>query len=106
MGWEKLTSTCVLGFGGSSPKNTRFPSAISMGKNAALATHEVASSQLIHHHRLSCRGSVSTGPDGNLTSRITYDYEGDRLARKSTYDPNGNLLRRNVYRRDQKGLVI
>jgi hypothetical protein len=46
------------------------------------------------------------GPDTNLASRITYDYEGDRLARKSTYDPNGNLLRRNVYKRDPKGLVI
>jgi antitoxin component YwqK of YwqJK toxin-antitoxin module len=45
-------------------------------------------------------------PDGNLTSRITYEYESDRVARKSTYGPNGNLVRRNVYKRDQKGLVI
>jgi hypothetical protein len=46
------------------------------------------------------------GPDGNLTFRITYEYEGDRLARKSTYGPNEKLLRRNVYKHDQKGLVI
>ena len=45
------------------------------------------------------------GPDENLTSRITYEYQGERLARKSTYGANGNLVRRNVYKRDQKGLV-
>lgn len=52
------------------------------------------------------RQTMIYGPDGNLTSRIAYDYAGDRLARKSIYDPNGNLLRRNVYKRDPKGLVI
>lgn len=52
------------------------------------------------------RQTMIYGPGGNLTSRIAYDYLGDRLVRKSTYDPNGNLRRRNVYKRDQKGLVI
>ncbi|HKG58450.1 MAG TPA: hypothetical protein VKB05_01635 [Pyrinomonadaceae bacterium] len=46
------------------------------------------------------------GPNGNLMSRITYEYEGDRLRRKSIYGPNGNLLRQSVYKRDQKGLVV
>jgi Rhs family protein len=52
------------------------------------------------------RQTLVYGPGGNLTSRIAYDYAGDRLARKSAYDPNGNLLRRNVYKRDPKGLVV
>ena len=46
------------------------------------------------------------GPDTKLGSKITYEFAGDRLARTSTYDANGNLLRRNVYKRNQKGLVI
>jgi hypothetical protein len=46
------------------------------------------------------------GPNGELTSRITYEYDGDRLIQQSTYEANGNLLRRNKYRRDQKGVVV
>ncbi len=46
------------------------------------------------------------GPTGNLTSRIMYEYDGDRLIQRSTYEANGKLRRRNMYRRDQKGVVV
>ena len=46
------------------------------------------------------------GPSGDIVSRITYEYSGDRLLRQSVYGPAGNLLRRHTYKHDQKGLVI
>lgn len=50
--------------------------------------------------------SLISGPNGNVTSKIVYEYAGDRLTRQSIYGANENLLRRNVFRRDPKGLVL
>jgi hypothetical protein len=102
----------TISYLGTGQRNARSVSRRDADGNVVEYSRYGADGKLVERHLHTYQGKNTVrqtqvfGPGGELTSRITYEYDGDRLIRQTTYGTSGDLLRRNTYRRDQKGLVV